>query len=119
MIHSLDGYDEISLTGAFRISSSLGDGQFHPCDLGLSRHRPSDLLVGGGVEAAKIITLDILNNRGSLAMQEVVLANSAAAIYLSGRARSLREGLKVAKRSLENGDAIRSLDQAIRISQEA
>lgn len=108
ILHALDGYDEISLTGDFFLtthSTSVNDGElFSPSALGLEIY-PQAALYGGGTveESAKIIT-NILSNRGTAAQTSAVVANAGVALSVA-RDISLEEGVAQAKEAIANGKA--------------
>lgn len=80
IVHSLDGYDEISLTGNVRIISPAKEEILRPSDLFETQINPIDILGGDTVaESAKIFT-SVLNGEGTKAQNAVVIANSAIAI---------------------------------------
>jgi anthranilate phosphoribosyltransferase len=107
VIHALDGYDEVSLTGAFRIWSGTTDAIRNPEDLGLAKVAAEDL--GGGdslVASAKILT-EILQGRGTEAQNAAVLANAGLAISTYSGV-GLPEGVEKARASLKEGKAYKS-----------
>ena len=106
ILHSLDGYDEISLTGPFKMITNRGEQVLQPEDLGLSTHRPEDLSGGASVEDAAQIFLAILEDNGTPAQSEAVIANAGMALYCSQRAASPQEGIELARASLSSGRAL-------------
>ena len=84
IIHSLDGYDEISLTSDTKVITNEGERIMTPEQLGKRMVNPTDIYGGNTVEEAAKIFLKILKGEGSWAQNAVVLANAAMAIYRTG-----------------------------------
>ncbi|MGK7396884.1 MAG: anthranilate phosphoribosyltransferase [Candidatus Cyclobacteriaceae bacterium M3_2C_046] len=105
ILHSLDGYDEISLTGGFKILTNQGERILFPEDLGLARVRPEELSGGKTVEASAKIFLDILQGQGNQAQNQVAIANAGMALYCGNQQISLSDALARARESLESGRA--------------
>ncbi|MDR2122733.1 MAG: anthranilate phosphoribosyltransferase [Flavobacteriaceae bacterium] len=103
VVHSLDGYDEISLTDHFKVISKKGENIFSPEDLGFSPCRQKDLDGGKTPEEASRIFDDVLNNTTSEARKNVVLANSAFSIQTINPSLSIEECIAQAKEALESG----------------
>ena len=100
VIHALDGYDEISLTGGFKLITKKGEQLITPEDLGQKRIQQSDIYGGNSVEeAAKIFEL-ILEGNGTEAQNSVVLANSAIALQIVDDSKSFDDAYGEAKDSL-------------------
>ena len=119
VVHGADGLDELSNTGTNRISE-LKDGKvttydLSPGELGISKARISDLS-GGTVAENVLITLAILNGeKGS--RRDVVLLNSAVVLVTGGKADDLAGGLALAAQSIDNGKAVRKLEELVEMSQ--
>jgi anthranilate phosphoribosyltransferase len=115
ILYSLDGYDEISLTGNFRAISKSEDKIYSPADLKLDPVKP-DALHGGVTvkEAARIFT-SILENKGTKAQTDVVLANAAFALSSYYPEKQLMECLALAQQSLQEGMALKALQKLIEL----
>jgi anthranilate phosphoribosyltransferase len=109
IIHSLDGYDEISLTGDTKVITNEGEKIISAEVLGKRVVNPADIYGGDTVEAAAKIFIDILEGKGSLAQNAVVLANSAMALQCTGQYKSYDECYQLAAESLESGKALSML----------
>jgi len=109
IIHSLDGYDEISLTGNFKLISNSKDEILSPEDIGFKKISPETIKSGGSIEEAVKIFLSILEGKGTENQNNVVLANSALAIQCIGQKTSFEEALQKAKDSLFGGKASKAL----------
>ena len=105
ILHALDGYDEISLTGPFKMISDNKEEIISPESLGFQTHSPTDLEGGDTVEEAAKIFVDILKGAGSIAQNEVVIANAGFAIYCGNKDKSLADAIAAARESLESGKA--------------
>ena len=104
VIHALDGYDEISLTGAFGIWKETEDTVVQPGDWGLPVVAPERLSGGETLEASARILTDILKGEGSPEQTAAVLANAGLAISVS-RQVSFEEGIALAEESVKSGKA--------------
>lgn len=106
IVNSLDGYDEISLTGCFKVSTNRYERIFHPSDIGFDTVDPSSLQGGTTVEDAKEIFDSVLENRALADRKNVVLANAAFGIQVADRSKTIEEAVDMARRSLESGRAL-------------
>lgn len=109
IIHSLDGYDEISLTGDIKVITNAGEKIYSAEDLGKRTVSPQDIHGGNSVEEAAKIFLSILKGERSWAQNAVVLANSAMALQCTGKYKSYDDCYQMAVESLESGKAYQSL----------
>lgn len=115
IVHALDGYDEISLTGKTKTITNTSEILFDAQDIGLNQIDSSDIYGGTTVkEAAKIFT-KIINGKGSKAQNNVVCANAGLAIA-TVKQISHKEGIAMAEESLMSGGAKSSLDKLIELS---
>ena len=80
ILHALDGYDEISLTGPFKMITNGGEKLYHPQGLGLEQLSPESILGGATIAASARIFEQVLRGAGSAAQNQVVIANAAAAL---------------------------------------
>lgn len=115
IIHSLDGYDEISLTNDTKVITNEGERIMTPEQLGKRMVSSQDISGGNSVEDAAKIFTTILKGEGTWAQNAVVLANAAMALHCTGRYRSFDEAYNEAVKSLESGNANRSLTKLISI----
>jgi anthranilate phosphoribosyltransferase len=106
IIHSLDGYDEISLTGDTKVITNEGERIYSAEELGKTVVNAEDIYGGDTVEAAAQIFINILEGKGSLAQNAVVLSNSAMALQCTGHYSSYDECYQLAVDSLESGKAL-------------
>tara|TARA_B100000767_G_scaffold270629_1_gene294703 strand:+ start:148 stop:1140 length:993 start_codon:yes stop_codon:yes gene_type:complete len=115
IIHSLDGYDEISLTGSTKSISNIKEVIIEPTDFGLSILKEKDIKGGDSIKSSAEIFMNVLSGKGTKAQNEVVCANSAIAIATKMNI-SPKEGFEKAKESLVSGKAMKSLNQLQKLS---
>jgi len=104
VIHSIDGYDEVSLTDSFKCFSHSGEGLFSPEDLNQKRLQQSDLFGGDSVASSAKIFSDILEGQGSEAQIAAVSVNAGLAISCSTN-KALNECIALAKEAIDSGKA--------------
>ena len=109
IVHSIDGYDEVSLTGSFKLFSNNQDLMLEPKDLGFNVIDSVKLSGGKNIKESSKIFLDILKNKGTSEQVDAVLANSGLAIYCAKKLNSIKEGIEIARESLESGKAYNCL----------
>lgn len=115
IVHALDGYDEISLTGKTKVVSNNSEILFTPETIGFSTIEQNEIYGGNSVKMAAEIFKSIINGEGTAAQNNVVLANAGLAIA-TAKDISHTEGIEVAKESLFSGNARDSLKTLIAIS---
>jgi len=118
VVHGSDGLDEITTSGPTTVAA-LENGtirvfEIAPEDAGLPRAKPEALRGGDADYNAKAL-IDVLKGKPG-ALRDVALINAAAALIVAGKAKSLRDGAKLAARSLDSGEAEGRLDRLIAIS---
>ena len=115
IIHGLDGYDEISLTGDTKVITNAGEKIYSAEDLGKRTVSPLDIYGGNSVEEAAKIFMTILKGGGTWAQNAVVLANAAMALQWTGKYKNYNECYQLAVESLESGKAYQSLQKIANI----
>jgi anthranilate phosphoribosyltransferase len=113
IIHSLDGYDEISLTNDTKVITNEGERIMTPEQLGKRMVSASDIHGGNSVEESAKIFVKILKGEGSWAQNAVVFANAAMALHCTGSYENYDTAYRVAVESLESGKAYSSLQKLI------
>jgi len=113
IIHALDGYDEISLTGDTKVITNQGEKIMTPEELGKRMVNATDIYGGNTVEEAAKIFTRILKVEGTWAQNAVVLANAAMALHCTGAYRSYNDAYAAAVDSLESGRAYACLQKLI------
>lgn len=111
ILHSEDGYDEISLTGPFRFISNAGSGKFIPEDFRMKQLRAEDLFGGNTVSEAASIFLNVLEGSGTRAQNEVVIANSALALKTMDPGKELSCCIEEAGNSLYGKKALKAFQK--------
>ncbi len=106
IVHSLDGYDEISLTSPFKVANNSSEHVLSASDLGLTGGDQMDLFGGNSVEEAAAIFDDVLSCKASVPKKNCVIANAAFAIHTLEPEIPLLQAVKEAKISLESGAAL-------------
>ena len=115
IIHSLDGYDEISLTNDTRVITQAGEQVLTPLALGKRLVQPQDIHGGNSPEEAARIFTKILKGEGTWAQNAVVLANAAMALQCTGQYATYDDALAAAIESLESGKAYLTLKKLINL----
>jgi anthranilate phosphoribosyltransferase len=118
VVHGADGIDELTTTGYTKISECR-DGvvntfYLHPADVGLPKAPAGSLQGGDALENARIIEHILDGARGYA--RDVVLLNAGAALFVAGAAASVGEGILMAARAIDRGDAKRTLARLVLIS---
>ena len=108
ILHSLDGYDEISLTGPTKIITSDMEGMLKPEDFNVRLLSQREIEGGRTIEESADMFVSIISGKGSEAQNNVVCANAAMAISTVTKC-SPQEGFKQAKESLFSGKALNVL----------
>ncbi len=109
ILHSLDGYDEISLTGKFKAISNNGETLLSPEDIGFKTQKQADIFGGDTVKDASKIFINVLNNECTAEQKNAVLANSSFAIQCFEPTKNLAECKSIAQESIESGRALKCL----------
>jgi len=116
VIHSLDGFDEISLTADVKVFSREAEQTIKPVDLGFTYRKLAELSGGSSIEEAAAILLNILQNEGTEAQVQVVLANSGMAIQCVKPSLAIAEAIMLARESLQSGKAYAAFKKLIEVS---
>lgn len=107
IVNSIDGYDEISLTGDFKVATNNYERVFSPADLGFVPATPEELVGGANEDEAAEIFDAVLENRALPAQKNVVLANAAFGIQVMEKGRkSIEECVEIARESIDSGKAL-------------
>ena len=113
IIHSLDGYDEISLTNDTKVITNKGEKVYSAEELGKRTVSAIDIYGGTTVDEAARIFSKVLKGEGSWAQNAVVLANAAMALECTGDFRNYNEAYDTAVDSLESGKAYKAFQKLI------
>lgn len=113
IIHALDGYDEISLTGDFKVITNTGEQYFSIPQLGFNIVPPASLASGETINEAADTFLTIISNNGNDIQNNVVLTNAAFAIKTFDPEKTFADCFNEAKESLRSGRALNSFKKLI------
>ncbi|SDL56254.1 anthranilate phosphoribosyltransferase [Salinimicrobium catena] len=116
ILHSLDGYDEISLTGNTKFISNSSEGVLKPEDLGVKQISAEDISGGSTVKSAATVFMNVLEGKGTEAQNNVVCANAGIAVHTASGI-SPAAGFEKAKESLLSGKALKSFKKLQQLSQ--
>ena len=118
VVNGSDGLDEITTTGISYIAELKNNKVFsyeiNPSDFDIAISDPSSLLGGEPSENAKKISNLLEGEKGSF--RDIVLLNSAAALYVDGLASDIKEGIKLSNQSIDKGLARLALSKLIKAS---
>ncbi|MNS57337.1 Anthranilate phosphoribosyltransferase 2 [compost metagenome] len=115
ILHSLDGYDEISLTGPTKTISNDMEGMLNPEDFGVQLLSQTEIEGGKTIEESAEIFTNIISGKGNEAQNNVVCANAAMAISTVTKC-SPKEGFELAKESLLSGKGLKALQKLQELS---
>ena len=113
IVHALDGYDEISLTGDFKVLFSDEVKTYSPTDLGFEIIDQADIHGGSTIEESADIFQKVLKGAATPAQSNVVLANAGLALYIGQGLGSFEEGIAKAKQSIESGSAYKKFESFV------
>lgn len=116
IIHSLDGYDELSLTGDMKIVRNDSEKVVKPSELGFEMVFEKDLYGGETVQEASMLFDSVLENTCTVSQKNVVLANSAIAIQVVDSKLSFADAVQIARESLESGNALKAFKKFVEIN---
>lgn len=115
IVHALDGYDEVSLTGATKVITHSTEGMIHPEDFGVQLIQQSDIEGGKTVAESAQMFMNIIAGKGTNAQNNVVCANAALAIATVTGCTPL-QGFEQAKESLFSGKGLAALKKLQELS---
>jgi len=119
LVHGNDGMDEVSITGTTAVAA-LENGQItameiHPEDAGLPAYRLRDIL-GGSPQENGAALMGLMGGEAG-AYRDAVLLNAAAALIIADRAATLKDGVDIARESIDSGAAKRAVTTLAKITQ--
>ena len=121
VVHSEDGLDELSASDVSWVceyrDGSVRTYSVCPEDCGVGKISLEDILVNSAEDSAAVVK-DVIEGK-DIPAKEVVLLNAGAAIYIYGMSPSIREGVEIAQSSIKKGNAKRTLEQLIELSNQA
>ncbi len=110
IIHSVDGYDEISLTSPCKIISNTEDKLIYPSDFGFDYVKPQELMTGKNIDEAVQTFMSIISGKGTQSQNNVVIANASMGIKCMKPELKLSQCVEMASDSLFNKDALSKLE---------
>ena len=113
ILHSLGGYDEISLTGPFKYFYNGGEEISSAAMLGLPQLSSADLAGGSTMDESAKIFMNVLEGKGTVQQNAVVIANAGMALYCANQKSGLPNAIAKAKDSLESGNALTAFKKLI------
>ncbi|MDR3329575.1 MAG: anthranilate phosphoribosyltransferase [Prevotellaceae bacterium] len=116
IVHSLDGYDEVSLTDTFKVINKQEENIYTPEAIGFARARPQELYGGSTPQEAALIFDSVLDNTATASQKNVVLANAAIAIQTIEPALGLQACIAKAREALEAGRAKEALQKFLAVN---
>ena len=117
IVNSIDGYDEISLTGDFKVTTNNYERIFKPSDLGFGITRPEELRAGADEKEAKEIFDNVLANTALPAQKNVVLANAAFGIQVLEKGKKdIEECVEIARESIDSGKALATFKKFVELN---
>lgn len=117
IVNSIDGYDEISLTGDFKVTTNDYEKIFKPQDLGFAPAKPEEVRGGATEEEAKDIFDAVLENRALPAQKNIVLANAAFGIQVMEKGKkSIEECVEIARESIDSGNALSTFKKFVELN---
>ena len=117
IVNSIDGYDEISLTGDFKVCTNNFERIFSPADLGFQPAKPEELVAGATESEAKEIFDAVLENRALPAQKNIVLANAAFGIQVLEKGqKSIEECIDIARESIDSGNALNTFKTFVELN---
>lgn len=115
ILHSLDGYDEVSLTGPTKTITKRMEGVLKPADFGVRQLLQSEIEGGKTIDESAQMFLNIISGKGTEAQNNVICANAAMAIATVNGCSTL-EGFQIAQESLLSGKGLVALNKLKKIS---
>lgn len=114
VLFSTDGFDEISLTSTFKLSTNQADYVLEPEEIGFQKHTAQDLLGGYTIAENANIFLNILQGKGTQTQNQVVAANAGVALFVAGRAESIKSGSELALSIIQSGASFQTFQNHIK-----
>jgi anthranilate phosphoribosyltransferase len=113
ILHSLDGYDEVSLTSSFKYFYNEGECLADPSDLGLPKLKYEDLKGGDTVEESAAIFIKVLEGQGTVAQNSAVIANAGMALFAGHQKEGLEKAILRAREALVSGKALETFKKLL------
>lgn len=108
ILHSTDGYDEVSLTGPVKFFFNQGEKILEPADMDLPKLTYEDIRGGNSVEESAKIFMGVLEGKGTKAQNSAIIANAGMALYAANQSHGLKPAIEKAREALVSGKALKS-----------
>lgn len=116
ILHSVDGYDEVSLTGPFKYFFNGGESVLEPKDLGLPLLVYEDIRGGNSVEESAKVFLSVLEGKGTKAQNAAIIANAGMALYAGNQKEGILKAVEKASEALVSGKALESFKKLMEVN---
>ena len=113
ILHSLEGYDEVSLTGPFKFFYNQGEKIAEPRDLGLPNLKYDDIKGGNTVEESAKVFMNVLEGKGTTGQNSAVIANAGMAIFAGHQSEGMQRAVARAREALESGKALQAFKKLL------
>ncbi|MCD6311811.1 MAG: anthranilate phosphoribosyltransferase, partial [Elusimicrobia bacterium] len=113
VVHGLDTLDEVTITGPTLVgevkNGKVKVSEIRPEDFGMASRHPKEIEGGSAAENAEMVFGVLKGDRG--ARRDIVVLNSALALVCGEKAKTIKEGIKLAEKSIDSGAALEKLNQ--------
>ena len=113
ILHSVDGFDEVSLTGPIKVFDNEGEKMIAPDDLDLPVLDYDDIRGGTSIEESAKIFMAVLERKATTAQSNAVIANAALALYAANQKEGIPKAVIKAREALESGKALETFRKLI------
>lgn len=116
IVYGNDRLDEVSISDTTSVceidGQEIKEYMIDPKELGLTLYKKEEV-AGGTADENAVITRDILSGKDQGAKRDIVLLNAGTALYTIGKAKSLKDGVNMAREAIDSGKALKKLDEFI------
>ena len=116
LVYGNDGLDEISISAPTSVCEINGGKlikyEISPEDFDISLGKKSDIVGGNAMDNAKIV-MGILDGSITDSKRDIVLLNSGCALYICGKAPTIKDGIEMARESISSGKALEKLKELV------
>lgn len=116
ILHSVDGFDEVSLTGPIKVFDNTGEKMVTPQDLHLPVLKYDEIRGGNSVEESARIFMSVLEGKATAAQRNAVIANAAMALYAGHQSDGYASAVTNATEALDSGKALETFKKLMEIA---
>ena len=116
VVTSYDGYDEVSLTSAFKLVTDRYEKVMTAKDLGLGEVRPDEIYGGSTPQEAWNVFDSVLQGTSTAAQRGVVIANAACGMAVADRGLSMEDAVQMASEAIESGKALATFTKFVELN---